>query len=60
MRQTSRVALDRGSTLSLIGIGLAALGGLSLLLSTVQQEPGWRLLAGGVLVGYVLLALVMI
>jgi len=55
MRQRSHVALDRGSALSLIGLGLAALGGLSLLLSTIKQEPGWRLL-----VGYVLVALVMV
>jgi hypothetical protein len=60
MRQTSRVALDRGSKLSLIGLGLAVLGGLSLLLSTVKQEPGWRLLAGAVLLAYVLVGLVMV
>jgi len=60
MRQSSQVAIDRGSTLSLIGLGLAALGGLSLLLSTVHQEPGWRLLAGAVLVGYVLVSLIMV
>jgi hypothetical protein len=60
MRQSSHVALERGSTLSLIGLGLAALGGLSLLLSTVQQERGWHLLAGAVLLAYVLLGLIMV
>ncbi len=60
MRQRSHVALDRGSLLSLIGFGLAVLGGLSLLLSTIKREPGWRLLAGAVVVGYVLVALVMV
>lgn len=46
--------------LSLIGFGLAVLGGLSLLLSTVKREPGWRLLGGAVLVGYVLVSLLMV
>jgi hypothetical protein len=60
MRQTSRAALHRGSVLSLIGFGLAVRGGLSVLLSTVKREPGWRLLAGAVLMAYVLVGLVMV
>jgi hypothetical protein len=60
MRQTAQAATDRGSELSLIGVGLAALGGLSLLLSTANEEPGWRLLAGAVLLAYLLLGLVMV
>jgi hypothetical protein len=60
MRQTSHAAINRGSSLGLFGLGLAALGGLSLLLSTIKREHGWRLLAGAVLVGYVLVALLMV
>jgi hypothetical protein len=60
MRQRAHTAADRGSELSLIGLGLAALGGLSLLLSTVNQEPGWRLLAAAVLFAYVLISLIMV
>jgi hypothetical protein len=60
MRQTSRAAAHHSDQLSLIGLGLAALAGLSLLLSTVNHEPGWRLLALAVLVAYVLVSLLMV
>ncbi len=60
MRQTSRAALGLGGELSMLGLGVAVVSGLCLLLSTVKRELGWRLLAGGVLVAYVLLSLVML
>jgi hypothetical protein len=60
MRETAHAAIARASDLGLIGFALAVLGGLSLMLSSIKQEPGWRLLAGAVLVGYVLLSLVMV
>ena len=60
LQQTSQAAFDRGSELCLIGFGLAALAGLSLLLSTVNQEPGWRLLALAVLIAYLLIGLMQV
>src|SRR5580698_27021 len=60
MRQTSRAAAHHSDQLSLIGFGLAALAGLSLLLSTVRQEPGWRLLALAVLIAYLLIGLMQV
>lgn len=60
LRQTSQAATDRGSELCLIGFGLAAAGALSLLLSTINHEPGWRLLALAVLIAYVLQGLILV
>jgi hypothetical protein len=60
MRQTSHAAIQRGSILGVIGFGVAALAALSLLLSTVNREPGWRLPAGAVLLGYWLFSLMLV
>jgi hypothetical protein len=60
LQQASQAGHDRGAQLCLIGFGLAAAGGLSLLLSTVNQEPGWRLPAFGLLLAYVLIGLIQV
>lgn len=60
MTQQSHAALDRGKTLELISLCVAAVSGFCLVVSIARQERGWHSLAGTALIVYVLLWLIQV